>query len=250
MGVARRPAAAAQGGRDRRRELGHRARRPARPRRPRGPARHPHPRAGRADLEGARRTRSTCPGVELPPEIAVKRGAEIEVGGLDLVCLAVPSAALPATVGSLGDRIGARTAVLLLSKGFVAPMGALPTEYVSERVRCRAIACLGGPGARKRGRLRHRRPRARLRRPRPARPARRGLRPRRPRLRADRRLDRRRDRRRGEERRRARRRRGRAARPERRRHRRRRDLARVRRLRPRPRRRARHVHRPRRASAT
>jgi 1-acyl-sn-glycerol-3-phosphate acyltransferase len=85
------------------------------------------------------------PGVELPPDIVVKRAAEIEVGGLDLVCLAVPSASLPATVGGLGDRIGARTAVLLLSKGFVAPMGALPTEYVRERIRCRAIACLGGP---------------------------------------------------------------------------------------------------------
>ena len=35
--------------------------------------------------------------------------------------------------------------MLLLSKGFVQPMGALPNEYVSERVRARAIACLGGP---------------------------------------------------------------------------------------------------------
>jgi len=93
----------------------------------------------------ARTNEKYLPGVDLPPEIAVKRGAEIEVAGLDLVCLAVPSASLPATVGSLGDRIGTRTAVLLLSKGFVAPMGALPTEYVSERVRARAIACLGGP---------------------------------------------------------------------------------------------------------
>ena len=96
-------------------------------------------------ISRARTNEKYLPGVELPPEIAVKRGAEIEVAGLDLVCLAVPSASLPATVGSLGDRIGARTAVLLLSKGFVAPMGALPTEYVSERIRARAIACLGGP---------------------------------------------------------------------------------------------------------
>ena len=93
----------------------------------------------------ARTNEKYLPGVELPPEIGVRRGAEIEVAGLDLVCLAVPSASLPATVGALGDRIGSRTAVLLLSKGFVAPMGALPTEYVSERVRARAIACLGGP---------------------------------------------------------------------------------------------------------
>ena len=48
-------------------------------------------------------------------------------------------------VGSLADRIGSRASVLLLSKGFVHPMGALPNEYVSERVRARAIASLGGP---------------------------------------------------------------------------------------------------------
>lgn len=93
----------------------------------------------------ARENRKYLPGVELPPEISVRKGTEIEVAGLDLVCLAVPSAALPAAVGSLGDRIGSRAAVLLLSKGFVAPMGALPTEYVRQRVRARAIACLGGP---------------------------------------------------------------------------------------------------------
>ena len=96
-------------------------------------------------ISAARENRKYLPGIELPPEITVKKGTEIEVGGLDLVCLAVPSSSLPATVGSLGDRIGARTAVLLLSKGLVAPMGALPTEYVSERVRARAFACLGGP---------------------------------------------------------------------------------------------------------
>lgn len=85
------------------------------------------------------------PGIELPPEIAIRRAAELEVGAVDLVCLAVPSASLPAAVGSLGDRIGSRAAVLLLSKGLVAPMGALPTEYVRERIRARAISCLGGP---------------------------------------------------------------------------------------------------------
>ena len=64
---------------------------------------------------------------------------------LDLVCLAVPSAALPAAVGWLGDRIGSRAAVLLLTKGLVQPMGQLPSEYVGERIRARAMASLGGP---------------------------------------------------------------------------------------------------------
>src|SRR4051812_44758715 len=85
------------------------------------------------------------PGVKLPDGLAVKRSTEIELAGCDLICLAVPSSALPQVVGALADRIGSRASVLLLSKGFVQPMGALPNEYVSERVRARAIACLGGP---------------------------------------------------------------------------------------------------------
>ena len=85
------------------------------------------------------------PGVPLPPGMTVKRATEIEFAGCDLVCLAVPSKALPNVVGGIGDRIGTRASVLLLSKGLVQPMGALPNEYVSERVRARAIACLGGP---------------------------------------------------------------------------------------------------------
>ncbi len=85
------------------------------------------------------------PGVKLPEGIVVKRASEIELAGCDLICLAVPSAALPNVVGALGDRIGSRASVLMLSKGFVQPMGALPSEYVSERIRARALACLGGP---------------------------------------------------------------------------------------------------------
>jgi glycerol-3-phosphate dehydrogenase (NAD(P)+) len=85
------------------------------------------------------------PGVKLPEGVTVKRASEIEIAGCDLVCLAVPSKALPNVVGSLADRIGSRASVLLLSKGMVQPMGALPNDYVSERVRARAIASLGGP---------------------------------------------------------------------------------------------------------
>jgi 1-acyl-sn-glycerol-3-phosphate acyltransferase len=85
------------------------------------------------------------PGVPLPEGITVKRAGDIELAGCDLVCLAVPSSALPATVGGLADRVGARTAVLLLSKGLVQPRGTLPNRYVADRVRARACACLGGP---------------------------------------------------------------------------------------------------------
>ena len=85
------------------------------------------------------------PGVPLPPSLTVKRASEMELAGMDLVCLGVPSKALPAAVGAIGDRVGQRTSVLMLAKGMVAPMGALPSDYVEERVRARAIACLGGP---------------------------------------------------------------------------------------------------------
>ncbi len=96
-------------------------------------------------IAGARSNERYLAGVELPEGIGVKRAADIELAGIDLVVLAVPSAGLPAAVGALSDKIGGRSAVLLLTKGMVAPMGSLPTDYVSERVRARAIASLGGP---------------------------------------------------------------------------------------------------------
>ena len=97
------------------------------------------------ELAKARKNERYLPGVPLVEAITVKRAADIELAGCDLICLAVPSKALPATVGALGDRVGARASVLLLSKGLVQPLGLLPSDYVSERVRSRAIASLGGP---------------------------------------------------------------------------------------------------------
>ena len=84
-------------------------------------------------------------GVSLPGSVEVRAASEIELGGLDLVCLAVPSKALPQAVGAIADRVGQRSAILMLSKGLVAPQGQLPSAYVAERVPARAIACLGGP---------------------------------------------------------------------------------------------------------
>jgi 1-acyl-sn-glycerol-3-phosphate acyltransferase len=85
------------------------------------------------------------PGVPLPEAIDVRPASEIELAGLDLICLAIPSKSLPAAVGAIADRASNRSAVLLLTKGLIAPQGQLPAEYVGERVRARAIACLGGP---------------------------------------------------------------------------------------------------------
>jgi glycerol-3-phosphate dehydrogenase (NAD(P)+) len=85
------------------------------------------------------------PGVPLPEGIDVRHSAEIELAGVDLVCLAIPSKSLPAAVGAIADRVGQRASVLMLTKGLVAPQGQLPSDYVGERARARAIACLGGP---------------------------------------------------------------------------------------------------------
>jgi glycerol-3-phosphate dehydrogenase len=84
-------------------------------------------------------------GVELPGTLRVRPASEIELAGLDLVCLAIPSGSLPQAVGAIADRISDRSSVLLLTKGLIAPLGQLPAEYVGERIRARAVACLGGP---------------------------------------------------------------------------------------------------------
>lgn len=89
--------------------------------------------------------RRYLPGVPLPESIEVRPVSSIELAGLDLICLAIPSKQLPQAVGAIADRVSARSAVLLLTKGLIAPQGQLPAEYVGERVRARAIACLGGP---------------------------------------------------------------------------------------------------------
>ncbi len=98
-----------------------------------------------AEMSEAGENARYLPGVPLPEAIDVRPASKIELAGLDLVCLAIPSKSLPQAVGAIADRIGARSSVLLLTKGLIAPQGQLPAEYVGERVRARAIACLGGP---------------------------------------------------------------------------------------------------------
>ncbi len=98
-----------------------------------------------AEIEQARENRRYLEGVRLPDSVQVRQASEVELAGLDLVCLAIPSGSLPQAVGAIAARIGARSAMLLLTKGLIAPLGQLPAEYVGERVRARAVACLGGP---------------------------------------------------------------------------------------------------------
>lgn len=96
-------------------------------------------------IQTERRNERYLPEVDLPPELTVKAAATIELSGQDLIVFAIPSKELPNAVAQAADRIGSRSAVLVLSKGLVPPLGTLPSEYVGQRVRTRAIACLGGP---------------------------------------------------------------------------------------------------------
>jgi 1-acyl-sn-glycerol-3-phosphate acyltransferase len=98
-----------------------------------------------AEMVEQRENRRYLEGVVLPDSIDVRAASDIELAGLDLVCLAIPSKSLPQAVGAIADRVGDRSAMLLLTKGLIAPQGQLPAEYVGERIRARAIACLGGP---------------------------------------------------------------------------------------------------------
>ena len=98
-----------------------------------------------AELVEGGENRRYLPDVPLPDSIDVRQASEIELDGLDLICLAIPSKSLPQAVGAIADRVGGRSSILLMTKGLIPPQGQLPAEYVGERVRARAIACLGGP---------------------------------------------------------------------------------------------------------
>ena len=98
-----------------------------------------------AEMIEAGENRRYLEGVELPDSLLVRTASEIELAGLDLVCMAIPSGSLPQAVGAIADRVSDRSSVLLLTKGLIAPLGQLPAEYVGERIRARAVACLGGP---------------------------------------------------------------------------------------------------------
>jgi glycerol-3-phosphate dehydrogenase (NAD(P)+) len=84
---------------------------------------------------------------ELPPGVAVTPAAGLELSRHDLVCLAVPADALPATLASHADAIPPRAGVLVMSRGLVPPLGTLPSAFVSERVGAWAVGALGGPAA-------------------------------------------------------------------------------------------------------
>ena len=98
-----------------------------------------------AELAASGENAAYLPGVKLPDTVHVVRAAELELGGHDLVCLAVPARALPAVLAAHGERIPRRAGLLVLSKGLVPPLGTVPSAFAAERCRARAVAVLGGP---------------------------------------------------------------------------------------------------------
>ena len=85
------------------------------------------------------------PDVDLPDSIRVMRAADLELSRHDIVCFAVPSAALPSAVAAHGGSIPKRAGVLVMSKGLVPPLGSLASAYVAERVNAWAVGALAGP---------------------------------------------------------------------------------------------------------
>jgi len=96
-------------------------------------------------IAAERRNETYLPGVELPDAIRVARAADINLTAQDLICLAVPARSLAAALAAQGEHIPSRAGVLVLSKGLVPPLGTVPSAFVSERCRARAVASLGGP---------------------------------------------------------------------------------------------------------
>jgi glycerol-3-phosphate dehydrogenase (NAD(P)+) len=96
-------------------------------------------------LAATRMNERYLPGVELPAAVQPVRASELELSRHDLVCFAVPAAALPSAVAAHAGAIAPRAGVLVMSKGLVPPLGTLPSAFVSERVSAWAVAVLGGP---------------------------------------------------------------------------------------------------------
>jgi glycerol-3-phosphate dehydrogenase (NAD(P)+) len=98
-----------------------------------------------AALAAARTNEAYLPGVRLPDDVRVLAGAELDLTGHDLICLAVPARALPAVMAAHGDKIPGSAGILVLSKGLVPPLGTVPSAFVAERCAAHAVAAVGGP---------------------------------------------------------------------------------------------------------
>jgi len=92
--------------------------------------------------------RAAVVGAQQISDTLVKAGIEVERNPArlepdrhDMVVFAVPAAELPQAVERYD--IGPKTNVLVLSKGLVPPLGTLPSGFVAEHTRARAVGVLG-----------------------------------------------------------------------------------------------------------
>ena len=97
-----------------------------------------------AEVAKSRVNRRYLPGVVLPPSVRVRRAADLELGGADAICLAVPARSLPNVLAASAGRIRQRSRLLVLSQGLVPPLGTLPSAFAAQRSSAQAVAVLGG----------------------------------------------------------------------------------------------------------
>jgi glycerol-3-phosphate dehydrogenase (NAD(P)+) len=96
-------------------------------------------------LEAERENRVYLPGVELPAQLRIE-AVSAGVARADYVFLAVPSRGMGEVIAKLGGAgLGARTAVVSVAKGLVAPEGMPPTTVLSATFGAQRVACVGGP---------------------------------------------------------------------------------------------------------
>ena len=105
------------------------------------------------ELAAERENRRYLPGRRACPTRSASRApATLDLREADLVCLAVPTRDLPVAMGEIGDRLGARTSLLVSSKGLVPPAGELPTDVLLAPRRRPRRRLPRRPGARRRRR--------------------------------------------------------------------------------------------------
>ncbi len=85
------------------------------------------------------------PGHALPAGLEVVAADDLDVAAADLVVLAVPAHGLPVALADHGARVRPGAGVLVLSRGLVAPSGALPAEHVAAALPHARVACVAGP---------------------------------------------------------------------------------------------------------
>ena len=131
---------------------------------PRGRARLPHARSRRERSRADRENDRYLPGDRLPDAVRIARAGALDLAESDLVCLAVPARDLP-VAWARSATASARRGVLVVLEGPrpAARRRCRPPTSPSARGR-RAVACLGGPGARRRRARSRRLARPRLRR--------------------------------------------------------------------------------------